>query len=397
MTIDTLCAAVRERQPAMLDLLERSVNMESPSEDKALADEVADLFQAEFERLGFQFELDRQTEFGDNRLGKWGWDSAAPGAPRILMIGHYDTVFAAGGGWGYRVEGRHAFGPGVFDMKGGIVIGLAAVEALQAVMPGWRLPLTMILNGDEEPGSPRSRDVIRREAPKHDLCLILEPGQPGPSLTIGMKGVAIFRVVVSGREAHAGSEPEKGANSIVEMAHKAARIAALSNLEVGTSANPGVIHGGTHPYVVPGRCEMAVDFRVKSQAEQERVERALREIVAETRVPGTSAELFGHFHRPPMVSTEKTWEYIRLIQAAGDAVDYPLGTAETGGASDGNLTAAAGLPTVAGIGPHGGGAHTTGEFIELDSIPRKTEVLAVTLAALADPAFRASLGAGTLA
>jgi glutamate carboxypeptidase len=395
MTLARLSAAVHERRDAMLEFLEHVVNLDSPSEDKALSDKVGDAFQARGERIGMRFEIDRQEEFADNRIGCLEPANPAAVGPRILMIGHYDTVYAAGAtkDWRFRTEGARAYGPGVVDMKGGLVIGLYALEALRDAIDGWSLPVTFIFNSDEEPGSPRSRDVILREAATHDLALVLEPGRPGPSITVGRKGVGIFRMIVSGVEAHAGVEPEKGANSVVEAAHKAVALYALNDFEVGTSVNPGVIDGGTKPYVVPGRCELSTDIRVPTLAEQERILEALDEIASTTHVPGTRTELIGRFHRPPMAATEETWEYVRLIQAVSRSVGYPLGTATSGGASDANLTAAAGVPTIDGLGADGGRAHSPEEYIELDSIERRCQVLAGFLASLADPALRAELTA----
>jgi glutamate carboxypeptidase len=308
------------------------------------------------------------------------------------MVGHFDTVYAAGTTRErpFRVEGPLAYGPGTVDMKGGLVIAIFALEALQeagVAMP----PVTLIMNGDEEPGSPRSRGAILREAPGHDLALILEPGRPGPALTIARNGVGIFRMTVSGVEAHAGSEPEKGANAIVEAAHKAAALYALNDFAVGTTVNPGVIGGGTKPYVVPGSCELVTDIRVPKLSEQARVLEALDRITHEVHVPGTSTELAGGFHRPPMEPTERTHEYVCLLRSVARSVGYPLGTTSSGGASDGNLTASAGVPTIDGMGAQGGRSHSPEEYIEIESLTRKGAVLAGFLASLADPQLRAFL------
>jgi glutamate carboxypeptidase len=394
LSADQLAAAVGRRHGEMFDFLEHVVNLDSPSEDKVLADAVGDVFQARAEGLRFAFERDPQVEYGDNRVGRLAASNPAVAAPRVLIIGHYDTVFPSSvtATWKYRTDATRAYGPGVLDMKGGLVIGLWALIVLQDV--GLQTPaITVILNSDEEPGSPKSRDVILREAADHDLALVLEPGRPGPAITVGRKGVGIFRFVIDGVEAHAGVEPEKGANAIVEASHKAVELYALNDLAIGTSVTPGVVAGGTHPYVVPGRSELALDIRVPTLAEQERILAALDRIAGTTHVPGTRTRLLGRFHRPPMAASERTWEYIRLFQAASEKAGYPLGTATSGGASDANLTAAAGVPTIDGLGPDGGRAHSTEEYIELASVPRRAEALARFLAALASPTLRDSLNA----
>lgn len=387
---EKVAAAVDGHREAMWAFLEHIVNMDSPTENKELVDRVGDVLEAKARELGLHVERDRHPTFGDNLVARWTPSRVPPDVPRVLMIGHFDTVYPAGTAAvrPFRIEGSRAYGPGVLDMKGGLTIGLFALRALLDVYGEPVLPLTVIFNSDEEPGSPYSREVIFREAARHDLALILEPGRPGPAVTVARKGVGIFRLKVYGVEAHAGSEPEKGANSIVEMAAKVQSLAALTDMEVGTTVTPGVISGGTKPYVVPGECELSVDIRVPTVAEQQRITDALAAIQAHVGVPGTRTELHGGFHRPPMVPTEETMKYVALLQRVGNRVGYPLGTASTGGASDGNLTASVGVPTIDGLGAHGGRAHSPDEYVEVDSVEHKCRVLASFLAALADPDVR---------
>lgn len=384
MRHDAIAAAASAQAPAMLRFLETVVNMDSPTEDKVLADAVGDVFQARAESLGLQASRDRQAGFADNRICRHRPDGAAP-RPRVLMVGHFDTVYAAGTAARrpFRIAGEHAFGPGILDMKGGLAIGLFALGALQAALGGIPLDVTFIFNGDEEIGSPESRHAILAEARQHDLALILEPGRPGPAVTLGRKGVGIFRLAIEGREAHAGSEPEKGINSIVEAAHKVVAIQALNDADAGTTVTPGVITGGTRPYVVPGSTRLEVDCRVASASEQVRIERAMAAIGSTCAVPGTRTTLSGGFHRPPMEASPAALAYAAQLQAIAQSLGHPLGTASTGGASDGNLTAAAGLPTIDGLGAHGGRAHSPEEFIEIASLEAKCRVLACFLAELA--------------
>lgn len=380
---EAIGAAVAARAPEALRFLEMLVNMDSPTEDKALSDRVGDVLERKAAGLGFACGRDRQEVYADTRLCRLG---APEARQRVLMVGHFDTVYAAGTAAArpFRIEGGRALGPGVLDMKGGLVVGLFAVEAVQGVLGKVPLELTFLFNGDEEIGSPGSRHLILEEARRHDLALILEPGRPGPSITIGRKGVGIFRIGVTGREAHAGAEPENGINSIVEAAHKTLAIEALTNPAVGTIVTPGVVHGGTRPYVVPGETRLEVDCRVASEAERARIEAALADIVAHSTVPGARATLEGGFHRPPMEQGAAAAEHIARLQEVARAMGYPLGTATTGGASDGNLTASVGTPTIDGLGVHGGRAHSAEEFIDIASLEAKTRVLAAFLADLAE-------------
>lgn len=389
---DRLVADVGSRGDRMVAELRELVSLESPSEDKRLADVTGCALAVRAQRAGLSVSFDRQERHGDNVVATW----SPPGATgSVLLVGHYDTAYPAGtlAARPFRVDGPLAFGPGVFDMKGGLVIGLFAVEAFLQSEVAPRLRITFLMNSDEEPGSPASRPLIRREAARHDLALILEPGRPGPALTIARKGVGVFRVIVNGLEAHAGADPDKGANAIVALAHTVLEIEALADRDTGTTVNPGVVAGGTQPYVVPGHAELAIDIRVETAAERERIERELARIVRTPRVPGTTAELAGSFHRPPLVPSDASKRYVALVQAVSRAVGYPLGTATSGGASDGNDTAAVGTPTVDGVGAHGGRAHSPDEYIELESLPLKSAIVAGFLAALADPALQERLGA----
>lgn len=383
MQHDAIARAVAERKDALLSFLEKIVNMDSPTEDKALTDLVGDVLQAKAESLGMTCQRDPQGVYADNRVCRL----SPPGlgnAPRVLLIGHYDTVYAAGtvAERPFRIEGDRITGPGTLDMKGGLTIGLFALEALQAALGALPVNVTFIFNSDEEIGSPASRKVILEEAARHDLALVLEPGRPGPAMTIERKGVAIFHLDIEGREAHAGAEPEKGINSIVEAAHKTLAIQALNDADAGTTVTPGVVAGGTKPYVVPGRTRLSVDCRVTSMEEQARVTAGIEAAAAKSWMPGTRATLTGGFHRPPMVAGARAMDYVARMQEVAGEVGFPLGAAATGGASDGNLTAAAGTPTIDGLGAHGARAHSPEEYVELPSLEAKCRVLAAFLASI---------------
>jgi glutamate carboxypeptidase len=388
---DALSRSIAAREQEMIAFLTQIVNMDSPSEDKALTDRVGDVLQRKAESLGMACEIDPQSAFGDNRICRIAPAAAAAAKrmARVLLVGHFDTVYAAGtvAQRPFRIEGDTAYGPGTNDMKGGLAVGLFALQALRDVLGDMPVEVTFIFNSDEEVGSPRSRKVILAEGARHDVALVLEPGADGPALKIRRRGVGIFRIHVEGIEAHAGTEPEKGANSIVEMAHKVLAVEALNDAAAGTTVTAGVIHGGTKPYVVPGACVLEIDSRVTSLREQARIEAALAAIAGRTIVPGTRSRLEGSFHRPPMETSERTMAYIAHMQQVGEAVGFPIATAASGASSDGNLLAAAGTPTIDGLGPHGGRPHSPNEYIELATLGAKCKLLAAFLATL-DPIDR---------
>jgi glutamate carboxypeptidase len=376
-----VAAAVQHREPELWEFLEHVVNLDSPSFAKELTDRVGRAFAERAEALGFDVELDRQSEHGDNVVARIEPDVPEDQrAGRILLVGHMDTVFGPGETRErpFRREGGRAYGPGILDMKTGLVIGLEAVAVARELADEWRTGLTFIMNTDEEPGSPRSRDVILRQAPRHDLALVLEPGTgtDAPMLTMGRKGVGILRVRVEGASAHAGVEPELGVNSVVDMAHKIIEISGLADPAAGTTVTTGVVHGGTHPYVVPEECLLELDVRVPTLAEQERVLAGLEEIVARQHVEGAKAVLSGGFHRPPLQPSPAAEHAAARLVEISERLGYRVGTATSGGASDGNLTAGVGVPTIDGLGAHGGHAHSPLEFIEEVSVTKKCQLLA---------------------
>jgi glutamate carboxypeptidase len=214
---------------------------------------------------------------------------------------------------------------------------------------------------------------------------VLEPAQPDGALVLRRKGVGIFHLRVRGRAAHAGAEPEKGASAIRALARKVLDIEALAAPAVGTTANVGVIRGGTHPYVVPEEAEAVIDFRVPTLAERDRVLAAMRAIVAREDVPNTTATLSGQFHRPPLEPVSGIDRLTAVIEAEAGLLDFPVRWAVTGGASDGNNIAAAAVPTVDGMGPTGGRAHSPEEYMEIPSLFQKTALLAGVLDRLVGP------------
>lgn len=373
----TACGYIDGLAAASLDKLGRLVDLDSPSRDKDLVDRVGTEVATMLTDLGMSIEFDRQTEFGDNVIGRLG-ETDSEGVPRILMVGHMDTVFDAGTSSErpFRVEAERAYGPGVNDMKGGLIIGMAALEAARELAQDWRAQVTFIVNSDEEPGSPRSRQVLLREARGSDVALILEPGGPGPSLVLAQKGVGIFHLLIEGREAHAGVEPEKGVSSIVDAVGRVPDLLALEDRPSGTTMNVGVIRGGTEPYVVPGHCEMSIDVRVTNLGEQRRMEAGIQQLASRQYVAGAVARLTGGFHRPPMEPTGQTHGLASRFQEYAGRLGISLGIGQSGGASDGNLTAAEGIPTIAGLGTHGGGSHGPDEYIEIASLTWKAQILA---------------------
>lgn len=368
---------VRERREQMLALIEALVRVESPSGDKARCDALANQLATRFGALG-AVECVANEQGGDHLRVRL----AAPQAPverrPTLLLCHYDTVWPAGtlAARPFRVEGDAAFGPGAYDMKASIAMAEFALRLVGAA----RLarPVTLLLTSDEEIGSPTSRALIETTARECAHTLVLEPPvEPSSALKTARKGVGAFTVEIEGRAAHAGVEPEKGASAISELAHQVLAANKLGDLAQGTTINVGIVRGGTGRNVVPAAAQMEVDARAWTMAEAARVEAAFRELSAVT--PGTSLRVRGGFNRPPMERGPATAALFEQARALGATLGLDLQEGATGGGSDGNFTAALGVPTLDGLGAPGQGAHADHEQIFIPGLIERTALLAALL------------------
>jgi glutamate carboxypeptidase len=306
------------------------------------------------------------------------WNAAERGG--FLVLCHMDTVWDMGtlAQRPVRVENGILYGPGAFDMKGGIVNVLWAIRALKALdgMPKHRI--TLLITSDEEVGSRTSRSLIEAEAPTHEAVFVLEPAHPPhAALKTWRKGVGLYKVHVTGVSAHAGAAHDEGVNAIEELAHQVLAIQKLTNYEAGTTVNVGVIGGGTRSNVVPQHAWARVDVRVMNQAEAERLDAALRGL--QPHLPGAHLEVTGGMNRPPMVRSEAGMALYRKAEAIAAEMGFIVTETGTGGGSDGNFTAALGVPTLDGLGVAGDGGHALHEHIIINSLPERAALLAALL------------------
>ncbi len=372
---------LRPRERAMTGLLGRFVSAESPSFDKAAVDRFGRIVAAEWKKRGATVTLLRQRERGDHVRAEWR-PSRKGTAAQILVLGHLDTVYDLGTitRMPFCLSRGRAWGPGAFDMKGGLVIALYALDALAAVgcMPEKRI--VFLWTSDEEIGSESSRAAIEREAKLSDAVLVLEPaaGLEGCVKT-GRKGVGEMELIATGRTAHAGLNPEDGVNAIEEIALQIARISHWNQPRRGITVNAGVIEGGTRTNVIPERARALVDLRAASVKDMRALEwkfRALRPIL-----PGAKLEIRGGFNRPPMERKMSARLYAKA-RALSKEMGTTLEEAFVGGGSDGNFTAALGVPTLDGLGAIGEGAHSARENIVTRALPVRAALLAGLLTAL---------------
>jgi glutamate carboxypeptidase len=389
--LDALRHTIAAALPSYLADLERVVNVDCGSYTKAGVDTVG-AWTADYLRgLGATVERRADARLGDTVVAVLKGQSNA--GPRVLLIGHLDTVFDEGTAAArpFRIDGDRAYGPGVTDMKSGLLAGLYAIAALRGVLD--ELPferLIYIANPDEEIGSIASTPHIREFAAQSDVCLVLECARANGDIVSARKGIVDARLAVHGRAAHAGVEPEKGRNAILEASRIVRDLHALNGRWPGVTVNVGVIRGGTRPNVVPADCELEVDVRANEREHLEAAEAAIREVAAATTVPDTSVDIIEMGRHWPMEKLERSERLVEHAQAIAHRLGFTLRDVATGGASDANTTAGMGIPTIDGLGPIGGNDHSPAEYLEVDSIVPRTTLLAALLLAIArDPVVAA--------
>ena len=399
--LDALRAATEAALPAYLHDLQRLVDVDCGTYTKAGVDEVGAWTSRRLEELGATVVRHAGAELGDTIVGTW---ERVETGPSVLIIGHLDTVFEPGtvAERPFTIRDRRAYGPGVSDMKAGLLTGLYAIAALRTVaaarspdhapdaLAGW-LPvgrLVFIANPDEEIGSPSSTPLIEEEARRADAALVLEGARENGDVVSARKGHLMLRFSIHGRAAHSGVEPEKGRSAILEAAHKIVALHGLNGRFPGASVNVGVVHGGTRPNIVADSASLEIDVRAVERRELESLEAAIMAIAGSSSVADVSTIVEMMSHHWPM---ERTAASARLVQHAAEVAEglgFELHDASTGGASDGNTTAGLGVPTIDGLGPIGGLDHGPGEYVELDSIVPRTTLLAGLLQAIGtDPHF----------
>jgi len=381
--------AVAGFEAAFLADLEHLVNIDCGSYTKAGVDTVGGWLGDRLRSLGASVEVRPHDVFGDTVIGTF--QGTADG-PVVLCLAHMDTVFPEGtvAQRPFRIDDGIARGPGVTDMKAGLLAGLYAMAALRALPEG--LPVGRLIfvgNPDEEVGSPISTRHIVELAADADVSLVLECARANGDIVSSRKGMLSFRVDVHGRAAHAGVEPEKGRSAILEAARIVTELHALNGRRPGVTVNVGVIAGGTRPNVVAESCRLEVDARAVRRADLEAVEAEIRAVIANGVVPGIRTDVAIEHRWWPMEKLESSARLVDHAVALAGALGFTLRDAATGGASDGNTTAGLGVPTIDGLGPIGGLDHSPEEYLEVASIVPRTALLAALIVAIGrDPAFR---------
>ncbi|MFT3743348.1 MAG: M20 family metallopeptidase [Pyrinomonadaceae bacterium] len=359
------------REQVLIESIRQIVDIESPSHDAERSGDVVDLVAGLFRSTGADLEFERiSCEDGDHLVIR-----AFPGEGKhTMLLGHTDTVHPVGTNAlnPTRIEDGKFYGCGIFDMKANIVLMVEALRFLHVNELKPSRPISIFLSCDEEVGSFSGRPILERVAADADRCFVFEPSADGKVKT-GRKGTGLFTVRTHGIPAHAGLEPEKGANAIAELARHIDEIHAIANPSIGTTVNTCTIRGGTTSNVIPEHAECEVDVRFSSMAEAERVDAAFRSLLSgDERV---SLSIAGGINRPPMERTPAVIDLYQIARELAAGFDYELGETQVGGASDGNFVAALGVPVLDGLGIAGKGAHTLGEHILASDIARRATLV----------------------
>ena len=371
-----------ERRDEIVSTIRELVEIESPSDDKAAVDRVAEVVAEKFSQLGGEVRFHRASDFGSHLQVNFGGKSAKP----VLLLGHYDTVYPLGtlATMPCAVVHNKLTGPGVLDMKSGIALMLHAIAGLQdwnsasASQPqpsALPRPVTVLLVSDEEIGSESSRAITEALAKRASAVLVLEPsyGRHGAVKT-ARKGVGEYLVKVTGKASHAGLDFEKGANAILELARQIEKVSGFTDLKKGLTVNVGIVSGGSRTNVVPAEATAEVDVRIARIKDAAGIDKKIRGLRAFNRK--CKIEITGGINRPPMERSAGVAALYAQASAIARGLGWKLGEAAVGGGSDGNFTAGLGIPTLDGLGGVGDGAHATHEHILISELPRRAALLA---------------------
>lgn len=370
---------INSQRQQMLQMLNTLVEIESPTGHVRGLNQIGGILSAGLCEAGFSPRRVKQTGVGDHILA----ETSVPGKPRLILYGHMDTVFPLGTGRPFEISGSRAYGSGVIHMKGGLVALIYALQALH-VTGGIPLSVRTLFNSDEETGSQSSLQLMPSLIKDVDYGCVMQPAEIDGSILTTRKGIGKFELNVEGRAAHAGQQPESGIDANAELAHQVIAALNLANPDRGTTVNAGQLEGGNFAYVVSDHARAVFDVRVCDQPELERIEKEMAALSNFHQVAGTKITITGRFHRPPMVELPGTNTLVSAVHAAAGCLDIPVKFRRGGGASDANNLVAAGIPTIDGMGPVGGRAHSHDEYLEIESLFERTALVAGFMLCLAN-------------
>ena len=371
-------AYVRDHAKEMFALLKEMVLIQSGSRNKAGVDHVGQLIGALLTDLPLSVETVVQDTAGNHLVAQTG--PASTGRSGILLVGHMDTVFGEDTHFnGYREDDRHSYGPGVIDMKGGLVAGITALKALHHIGGLDRIPITFIFNSDEEIGSTTSRELIRSHAARNRLAFVMECGGPNGEVVTGRKGNLSAGIDIKGEAGHAAFAEKNKASAILALAPMIVAIEALNDQEKGITANVGVISGGTTPNTIAEHASARIDMRFIQPPDYDALTQKLQAIARSSTIPGVAAQLHIRTCRPPMPASPKNNALFQLVKGTAETLGMSIGEEFRQGVSDANIIAHAGIPVIDGLGPIGAKDHSDKEYMIKTSLGDRSILLACAI------------------
>lgn len=368
-------------EPDMRQMLGRMVEIQSSSHNKAGVDQVARFVHDAVKDLPVQSTFESQSRQGDHLIIR---TRAVGERSAFLLVGHMDTVFPADTrfNW-YKEDDQKCYGPGVVDMKGGLVVGLYAMKALHAAECLDRIPITFLLNSDEEIGSPSSAELIQQEARRSQMAMVLECGGLNGEVVVGRKGNMTFKLEVQGRAGHAAFAGPAKASAILELAHQCIAMERLNDHQKGITVNMGKISGGIGPNTIPEQAQAAIDCRFLTLPDRETLKKQLEEIAAGASVPGTRCRLALTGGRGPMEASQRNLDLFEKVETVARELGISIKPEVRKGVSDANLIAHVGVPVLDGLGPIGARDHSKDEYMLKTSLHERCRLLAMAIAHLA--------------
>ena len=362
----------------MLALLEKMVRIQSGTYNKRGVDQMVSLITSTFQSNAVSFKVIEQDKFGNHLVVRSLCEKSFD--KQILLSGHMDTVFPEDTrfNW-YKEEGTHCFGPGVIDMKGGLVTGIFALKALDNAKLLTKIPVTFFFNSDEEIGSPSSKDQIQKEAENSAFAFVFETGGRNGEIVTGRKGNLSLELKIKGISGHAAFAGKDKASAIVELAHKIIAFESLNDLDRGISVNVGKVNGGIGPNTVPEHALARIDFRFKEIADRTNLEKSISEITKKENVPKTSAQFTVLSSRPPMPSSERNKKLFLSVQETASSIGLSVSEEFRSGVSDANLIAEKQTPVIDGLGPIGAMDHSADEYMIKASLLQRSILVACAL------------------
>ncbi|PYP90238.1 MAG: peptidase M20 [Blastocatellia bacterium AA13] len=378
----TFLAHFQDLRQELLELIRWLVEQESMTRVAAATTAIAENLAEKLQADGVQVDTFTDARYGTNVRARYPLENSSESASdnkQLLIIGHIDTVWPMGtlAQRPFRIEDGRAYGPGIFDMKSGVGLAVFVLRTFKKLGRATRRPVTLLLTCDEETGSHFSRELIEEEAHRSKAALVLEPPIPGGRVKTGRKGGGEFELLIKGRAAHAGNDPRGGISAITELAHQTLAINAMSDYDVGTTLNVGVVSGGVLCNVIAADARASIDMRYSVVAEGERILRAFAAL--KPVLDGAKVEIRGQINRPPLVRNPSIVKLFEHARELAGYIGFELGEGSVGGGSDGNFVAALGVPVLDGLGVDGDGAHAEHEHIIIDDIPRRAALLAALI------------------